>query len=295
MIGRFEPTVTRARQTLARFESAGEYARACEARADATGGEASVTDGHSTEWTGAPTLASAVRLGIDGWAEGRDKVEKLTGGLVASLAGRIMREEWVPDVEGHYIDVPLFLEGEPECWRRPEEVYSETGTARRHVRILFNGTVSGGVPVEVINARGAALAALVDLLELAGHAVTLDLVHSSGRGEVFSQIVALKPANERADLAKLMFWLAHPSALRRMAFAYWEGLSQADRQKHSFVKHGGYGQCQTPYLDEAERPDVYIGEGNIGTPEGRGLWTDLAATKKWLSATLAELGVRIAE
>jgi hypothetical protein len=298
MIGKLETDLDRKRQDVAYFESGAAYAEEANKRADKAAGE---SQSAPKSWNGNVTFDEAVRMGRDGWPEGRDRVTQLTGNLVASIAGRICREEWVTDCEGSYVDLGLFVAREPEYWVRPEEVYSETGSARRHVRILYNGTVSAGVDPDVIEARGAAIAALADLLELAGNAVTVDLVFTVDDGQIEerkrgkTQFIALKPATERADLGKLMFWLAHPSALRRLGFAYWEGYNTADRDAWGFWSHRGYGHLTTgPFVDEHEpKPDVYIGQGYIGTPEGRGRWTDIDATRRWLESTLAELGVRL--
>jgi hypothetical protein len=278
-------------QTLDRFDSASEYVAAALKRANKEKGQSSVPPQH---WSGNVTLEDAARLAINGWPEARDKVAKISGRLVAELSGRIMRQEWIPDVEGEFIDVPLFVSGEPECWRRPELEYSETGSAVRHVRIMVNGAVSASVDPDVIEARGATLAALVDLLELAGDMVTVQLVFNISHGEAtegLGQLITIKRSDERADIGTLTYWLAHPSALRRLAFAYWEGCPEDVQRRFGIL--GSYGHPADPKLDESEYPDLYFGRAYTGTPGGAGLWTNLTKVREWLSETLGKLGVTV--
>jgi len=282
-------------QVIHRFDSTAEYLASSRKGADRN---ASSYNGKSA-FTKTDNFAEATKLAEDGWSAGREMVSKLTGALISSVSGRIMRHEWVPDVEGQYVDLGLYIAKEPEHWIRPEE-HEGFGSARRHLKILYNGSVSCGVDAKVINARGAAIAALAELLELAGDSVSINLQYSVAASpdmavaKAYVDKIPVKRPGDRVDLNMLMFWLAHPSALRRIAFGSWEGNDLETRRKFGFGEiHGCYGWPCESELEPDEMPDLYISSGYIGTPEGRGLWTDEAATKKWLVETLTQLGVHL--
>src|SRR5262245_14840394 len=96
----------RHRTQVTRYESAEEFAEAANKRRDREKGTVSIEEDRRTSFTGVATYEEAHRMAtLTGWPEGRAKIEALTGNLVASLAGRIMREDWIPDVEGNYVDL----------------------------------------------------------------------------------------------------------------------------------------------------------------------------------------------
>ncbi len=245
----------------------------------------------------AKTYADAVRLAETGWPTGLARVAPLIGDLTAEFAGRILREEWTPDVVGNYVDPGRYLAGEPDCFMRLEEVETHIGHIRPRVKILMNRGVAGDVGSDVIEARGAATVALVDLLELAGYAVSITIVFavtSPSRSRLIVDYITIKPENQRADLSTLAFWLAHPSAQRRLHFARRESFDAHTRQEFEFGgRYGtGYGRSVDPSINEFE-PDIYISAGHVGTPAGYARWTNLDATRAWLEETLKTLGVKL--
>lgn len=284
MIGKLQPAAKRG--TTYSLDNVETFTKACGLRAN----KQEQSHVGPSRFTGTDSYAEAEQLAMNGWSEGRQKVEALTGSLVASLSSRIVREEWVADVEGAYVDLGLYVAHEPEYWRRPEEVWSD-GASRKHVRILVNGSASCGVDANLIMRRGAGIAALVDLLELAGMAVTLDLVYcirDSRSDKNISTMVTLKRADERGDPNKLVFWLAHPSALRRMMFAWWEGCSEADRRAYAISTI--YGWPDDPILDAHEQqPDIYFGRMYYGESD----WQSEESIRRWLEKTLADTGVHL--
>lgn len=118
-------------------------------------------------WYGGASRPVAFSLARDGWPEGEDYIKPLTLALVDKVSSLIERPVYIYDVEGHGIDVARYVDGEPECWLR-QDVRITEGPGRRIVRIVANGFASCGIEPDVIRAKGAAVAALAELLELAG-------------------------------------------------------------------------------------------------------------------------------
>jgi len=294
MIGRAENIATPARVILSEDLSPREFLAAC--KPDHSHGSSTSEDSH---FTGTDSYDEAARLALEGWPEGRNKVAAISTGLVAELSGRIQREEWVADVEGQVIDVGLYLSGEPECCRRLDLVDSIIGSARPFIRIVISGTVSAGVSTEVITTRGAAIAALADLMELAGYAVQVDVIfpNSSQRygkgGRYLCSTVHVKQSSERLDLDSLTFWTAHPSALRRIAFARWEALDEENRRTFGFGTSGydrcGYGNVCDPPAADLEGVDVYLGSALLGADH----WNSPEKARAWIESSLGTLGVKL--
>lgn len=107
-------------------------------------------------------------------------------------------------------------------------------------------------------------------------------------GDGMADFVTVKRSNERLNLDVVMFWLAHPAALRRMAFARWEGLDKATRERYHFYKMEGYGACAEPIVDS--EPDVYFESGDL---YGGPMWADPEKVKEWIENKLTELGVAL--
>lgn len=265
------------------FASASEYIAFLKPSADSC-----KTDSYTTGFSGTASYAEADKLAREGWPEGRDKASKLSGGQVADIGSRIQRMDWAHDVEGSIIDVALYLDGEPECFMRPEIVETEIGSHQQHVKIVFNHSVSGSVSNDVIEQRGAAFAALAELLELAGKQVTVILACGAGNlpaGKSATYYVTIKGPSERVDLSSLMYWLAHPSALRRHGFAYLETLGAG-------YQVPGYGRPIDPSinLDGHGDTDVYVSSALHG-PDCPSTWGNPTAVAEWITKTLGELGV----
>ena len=184
-------------------------------------------------WT--ETFEEAVGLARAGWAEGTAKVvehrEQATAFLAAAKTAKSREFGW--DVEGHFIDVGRYLEGEPECCGN--EFDGGEKVASRVVSLRINQAVSGSVEGDSICARGVTVLCAVDLLESCGIRCEIILsignVSSNSAGSVkdleAESHVLIKRASDPVDLDRLAFWIAHPASFRRFGFRFLEqqGLS----------------------------------------------------------------------
>ncbi len=98
------------------------------------------------------------------------------------------------------------------------------------VKICINLGYNHKTSVDDVMKWGAALCTFINNLEEEGKNVHLigayDLKpsHSRGKGPKVSFQITLKPPEQNLSMAKLVFWLAHPSALRRVGLSALERL-----------------------------------------------------------------------
>lgn len=240
-------------------------------------------------WTLGASYASSVDLARNGWPAGRDCIHELASAYFDKLASTIQKTEYVRAVVGDILDVGAYLAGDPECCL-VEEFETVEGPGRKNVRIVYNGTASAGIEADVLLAKGAAVAALAQLLEYAGHGVEIVLAYglraNNGSGLAVETYVTIKTPDQPMDLGRVGFALAHPATFRRLAFRLWEGQSQALVDACGFRSHGGYG-CIAPSV--AMTGDVVIGSSMYGEAE----WTNPASARAWVAAELAKQGVNV--
>lgn len=259
------------------FNTWSEYVDFCEHRKLATPNVEDSRDNRNT-FCGGVTFDEALSLARTGWAEGTARIKTLSQVLTDKVYSCVEKPEIQYDVTGADWDIGALMQGAPECWYRYETVLEKS--PGKVVHVVFNGTASGGVSTEVIEAKGAAISAFIECLELTGNKVSVDIVFYAGpTGPDNYQIVTvtLKQAGQTLDLDRLAFALAHPASLRRLTFAAYEAFP--------YGSSNGYGQPQE-YPGEA---DIYIGCSTYEQPE----WTDTKEATAWIFKQLRAQGVSI--
>lgn len=132
--------------------------------------------------------------------------------------------------------------------------------------------------------RGAAVLSLADTLERRGFSTELRIVgNSQAGGQAFRYSIVYKRAGEPLDIDRAAFAIAHPSSMRRLAFAILEQHRELETNFRS-----GYGSP----MHEANDPTsgqiggaIFIRGSNGGeTPDSARLAVELAA-KDLLQAT----------
>jgi len=242
---------------------------------------------HTNEdsWTGGASYPQAVQLAQTGWPEGTAKVKKFSGELIEEIKSQIVRDEIVYDVEGVDFDLPRVLEGEPEAWIKFEENHTVGNTGRKIIKLVFNGAANCNVSSSEMIAKGAAAAALIELLELAGHRVEVILSYGVyENGNYFFPRITIKEPDQFLDIDKLAFTLAHPAAFRRLYFSFAE--SRPDDLPDKMGVGSGYGST-TNMLDK-DRGDIYIPGGDLGFDEN-----ELKKAENWILKNLSSQGVQI--
>lgn len=237
------------------------------------------------------SLDHALKLAKDGWPEGTKRIHDLENKLnISNLRSAIGDAEVeVYDTAGAFVDVGLYLDGEPECMGEFEEVRAKNP---RVVTIYINVAVSGGTFTDKVMRKGAAAGALVDLLESAGistevvaiemsnwipTAATYTAADTNGRGKCYIVRTVVKRAGETLDLDRLAFALVHPAYLRRLVFAV--------NEKDNATPYG-YGQpLSLQQRDLKNEDDLVIETKNVF---GDSVWSTEASTLQWLKKQLTK-------
>ena len=246
------------------------------------------TNGKS--FTGTNSMEEAIELARAGWIDGARSAKKLSSAMFDEMSSLIERVDTVYDVEGNGIDVARFVDGEPECWQKFESIQTE-GHGNKIIRLVYNGGATYDVDKQVMSRKGAAVHAVVELLEYAGHRVEVVYVTSSAcyGSNPWQVWVTIKRASEVMDPGRLAFALAHPAMLRRLNFSIWEQMGDVDFLDRCGIPDGGYGQ---PYaLDEEDQGDIYIGE-SVG---GGGVWRSDETAEAWVLDQLRNQGIMLTE
>lgn len=192
-------------------------------------------DPSNSGWSGS-TVEKAKELVRYGWEAG----VAIDGRDAAHRIDEVPAFEYSLAEEGAEADVGAFLEGEPACM----------GDMRRFplpkplVRIGVNLSTSCVISSEKMMRVGQSILACVERLRSAGYPTVVDCVfavRAMGREDECFIRVRVQESDQPVAGAVLAFWVAHPSALRRVMFAMAETLPQEVRTKFGFHTGGGYG------------------------------------------------------
>lgn len=270
---------------ILRYQSMGEFCDyiANTPRLDKNNNFSEHPDDMYSNWYQSKDLPSAIELGRTGWDSESAQVKAMSSPMLAKITSLVEKPHIVYDVEGAQLDVARYLDGEPECWQKWDNQLTE-GFGVRHVRIVFNCMISCDISTEVIRAKGASIAALVEALEYGGSRVQLDVAIGYGAFEAY---VTVKLADQPLDLPRLVFALAHPSMARRLFFALLER-----QPEHKKLIGLGYGGDKVNYdwrAGASEHGDVYITESRID----RYQWSTPETCRKWILAELEKQGISL--
>ena len=172
-------------------------------------------------WTGTANYSDAIDLAVDGWEEMRPEVDSIRESIMGHMS-EIMDFEFVPtlDVVGAAVDMGEFMTGVPECMVSfPME---ERDTVSRVIRIVLDPGGNASVKSRELANRAAAVAALLESLQLSGRSLEI-WVASPVKGNGFSShspVVCAHRAGTEVDINSMMFFCGHPSFLRRLIFSH---------------------------------------------------------------------------
>lgn len=241
---------------------------------------ASISTPPEHRWDLGVGLSGSTKLAREGWPEGEQHIKRLSLDLFDKVSSLIERDFPVYDIEGSEIDVARYLDGEPECWLRMETHRTE-GPGRRIVRLVYNASASAGINADVLLARGAAVAALIELLEFAGIGVELTVVDLATFRLTTETRILVKPLEQPLDIPRIAYALAHPAMLRRSLFAISEQFPAHIRAGISIP--GSYGAP----ADTQEQGDLYFGKSSLGDVQ----WSNPIVARAWIISQLKKQGV----
>lgn len=231
-------------------------------------------------WGG--TLALA---GSNGWPDGSKKVKKLADSFISSVGSKMILPEFSPAVTGEFFDVASVLSGEPECWLERSESEQEITGAGKIYSLVADMCCSSTVDASALELRGAALIAIAQLLELAGHQTEITAFVDGIRYgcDGLRVRITVKHAGQPFDIDRLALLLAHPAGFRRIGFRLLEEFA-TDKQRDDIGirSGGGYGSvCAT------------TPEGDVFSPSmvNAGPFAHIGTTEQWIESELKKLGV----
>lgn len=278
-----------ARHTVRRFASLHElvkYADTTPSTLDEWERSSRIESTYRDDFTRSKTWEEARDLAMEGWSEIRPDVDKMVSRVVENVRPTI-EQTWQPlyDVVGASVDIGAYMTGEPECMVDFANV--ETSRVGRVVSVIVCIGARSNIPSDSIMRRGAAVAALIEILGTMQHSVEV-WAESTSRGDgksraaIHTTLVKVKDAEERLDINAFMFALAHPSMLRRMVFAVRECEDAEIRRRINVPSNYGYSDTSCLMADE-------VG-ANVSVDAD---YDKMPATnpEAWLLATLGDLGL----
>jgi len=236
-------------------------------------------------WDDSVGFDGAVTMAREGWAEGRKRIARIAEKFREDILGNNRQEfqspQFTRSLVGSGVNVGRFVAGMPDAMivRKPMPMSMPV------INIVLNMTCSSGISGESYMQRGAAVAALVDLLELAGRRVSVTTVLSDGKSsEQHAEfVVRVKNAGDPLQVDALAFALAHPAFFRRLGFSVLETMDKASRKRLNVGDGGkGYGWVTETKFD---RGDLYM-PGMTWDER----WDD-ANAEAWVHARLVDMGV----
>lgn len=158
---------------------------------------------------GGETAEDTLRYARQGNAAIVPAAERLIDRLTAICGTE--RISWQPDVCGAYPIVPEFLAGVPECMRRRVSVPDERAPINIHVSV----SASAGVSAEQIEARGAAILALVLLLSR-DRPISLNVLEIGRREDGADSVLSVPINTTPLDVATAAWALSSAAFFRRL-------------------------------------------------------------------------------
>ena len=189
----------------------------------------------------------ARHLALYGWKEGLRKI-----GREVSILQQMARPKPVPivrhDVAGERPNPARAAASVPDSMIHRDRSDEKT---RPIITFEYLSAYPAYTDPDTVIRFGAALTVLIDDLEAAGYRVEViardETYPSYYNAPSLSFAYPVKTAGQAVDLGKLAFWLAHPSALRRIGF------SAIERMDYEYAYHNGYGR---PHFVTKAEPGV---------------------------------------
>lgn len=230
-------------------------------------------------WTGTRSYADAQELARKGWPEGTTRAYKLANIMSAELVASVARPEITFDVTGEMFDMGRVMGGEPECWMQWVDGQEDGG---KPIHIVSNGFISSGINHDAIMMRGAALTALIIVLEAAGRPCRIEVAGTGQDGygrrsdaPILEPRIILKDYYDPIQIDAVAYALIHPSFFRRHIFAAYEAMGL----QQSFY-------CM-PVDAQGPHGDIYLGNMTYGDAQ----WGSESAALAWVKTQLKLQGV----
>ena len=233
--------------------------------------------GYSEGFHSVPSFDEAATLAFN-WPEGVKRMSAVRANIAQGKAWRktVYRR---PNMPGSLM-MGDYLIGHPEPYaairRKPENTMRKGKTPV--VRVFVNLACSAGISNTSLEARGAAVLAMVDAIEAAGYSAEVVVGAHSGKGSAsYDFRVMVKRASDKLNLNSVAFALGNPDTFRRFIF----GAREATL---------GLQSCSVLEWNDIPEDAIHIGCMNV---EYGHKWTTPESSRKWIVSELAKQGINV--
>ena len=185
---------------------------------DAFKGKRRASRDNGRDFTGTDSFSDAWDMFMHGWP---DAAREMTGKYkkMRDYRQRGTAMSLKPDVVGFQPIVPNWLANQPLSMVNARMDVKKQKVLNM-VKII---TYHAGMSEKTMREDGLKTLVLVDTLEKAGYRINLEVCDmGTASGFLLGSIFRVKNANERFNIAKMAFPIAHPSMLRRIVFSFIE-------------------------------------------------------------------------
>jgi|SRR5690242_18782370 len=268
------------------FANVADYYRMATGETDAPTRERSSRNGPANKWNGDAVFDDTCQRYLRGYPELTAKAKALSVKLTPFLRTvKGMKRGFRPSMHagGNFI-IDNYNRGIPEACLTMQPVIS-----KKFASILVNNTASAGIDADVLTMRGVAATALVDILQANGYRVAVKLGYGIlGGGYKLFDIITLKAFEQTMELDRLAFFLADPSAFRRLQFSAMETHPKIVRDSVGIRSSSGYGRPIELDSDYIGEKDIYLGCASFDQEH----WHTLDTAQAWIKEALKRYGVQ---
>lgn len=236
-------------------------------------GDRTYVESSTPEWHGAD-FDTCIALALSGWHAGVQAVESLYARITSERTNSMIPSLEYSDEPDGDVDVERWLQGDDEHFLVESHTTFTVNVAGTFATFVLDPFASCGQSAEDVLRRGTYLVGLVYLMERAGFRTrvmlrmpTCEMFQGHRR---FRLEVSVKEYGQVLDLPRVMFWIAHPAALRQVMIAFYRQYRE-----------------DAIYSDSARQPIEETGV--ITSPP----YTHDEQLDGWLKRTLDTCGLRI--
>ncbi len=219
----------------------------------------------------------------DGWPKGLEIVREMSGTMSAEFEQYIPESTPSMDVSGSFIDIGAYVSGNPECFYE----FSDDDHMRSNViTMLVDFSETFKQEAITVMRKGAAIVALIDLLESLQYRVEVVSVDSTNTHDCRAQleyILPLKSATQPLHRGVLALTCCNAGMRRRIHSSWLEQFPKSVRRRSNVPNHKFYGYVCPPSMHG------YSGDIVVGGYGGDGFVSD-AAAKDWIKKALKRQG-----
>ena len=245
-------------------------------------------DESRTVFTGTESWAAAMRL-THRWDDGVAAIERMR--VTIKAGDRTPHRMTVKSITPPgALDIAGVIAGDPAAgFYRRQQVMSTRKQRGKVIRVLINTGCSAFVTADTILRRGAAVLALVDMLEARGYRADImgcaAIQPKDRRTAVMEHRWQVKRPEQKVSLSALAFGLAHTSMHRRVVFSCREVEEYAARQ------YWGIGTYYGASVDSLIKDEV-LRAGGIYLPQMHSGETQFESdddAREWVSAQIERI------